>query len=321
MRTYATILPGLRSALRVGVCLLLSVPAYAVDTLTVTTPDPVTEAWRWTEFDRGNGLIGRVRDVYEDRDGAIWFATDRGVNRYSGHGWTSYSPPYRLAGVSAVYQTRDGQMWFGTLREGIHRFDPKLDEWTTYTRQEGLGSNQVSPSALMQARDGTLWAGHYKFTASGDTETTISRFDGQSWSTLSFPIGPPIPGYAISWRLRMVRSGLRRLRVSSPLMEWAGSDTRLKMAFHATALMKFWKLGTGTSGLPSDQQELPDSTARRGRSIGMAKIFQQAGRSGHFGRRPMARSGPAVTRIASIFSVTVNGQQTHSACFLRAPIV
>ena len=35
MRTCLTIL-----------CLLLTVPVYAVDTLQVTTPDPVTEAWR-----------------------------------------------------------------------------------------------------------------------------------------------------------------------------------------------------------------------------------------------------------------------------------
>ncbi len=183
MRTYATIL-----------CLLLTVPALAVDTLQVTTPDPVLEAWRWTEFDRSNGLIGRVRDVHEDRDGAIWFATDRGVNRYSGYGWTSYSPPYRLTGVSAVYQTRNGQMWFGTSREGVHRLDPEVNEWTTYTRQEGLGSNFVSRSALMQARDGTLWVGHRRSSSASDgTETAISRFDGQSWSTLSFPIGPPNP--------------------------------------------------------------------------------------------------------------------------------
>jgi ligand-binding sensor domain-containing protein len=106
MRTYATIL-----------CLLLTVPAYAVDTLKVTTPDPMTEAWRWTVFDRSNGLIGRVRDIYEDRDGAIWFASDHGVTRFDGHGWTSYSPPDVSTVLSAVYQTRDGQMWFGTMRE------------------------------------------------------------------------------------------------------------------------------------------------------------------------------------------------------------
>ena len=52
MRTYATIL-----------CLLLTVPAYAADTLQVTTPDPMTEAWRWTEFDRSSGIVSAVSNL------------------------------------------------------------------------------------------------------------------------------------------------------------------------------------------------------------------------------------------------------------------
>ncbi len=51
MRNYLTIL----RSICVGACLLWTVPAYAVDTLQVSTPDPVTEAWRWTEFNTTNG--------------------------------------------------------------------------------------------------------------------------------------------------------------------------------------------------------------------------------------------------------------------------
>ena len=116
MRTTLTILhrlrsalcvvaPGLRSmpALRsicvggcVGACLLWTVPAYAVDTLQVTTPDPILEDWRWTEFDGSSGLAGKVYDIYEDRDGNIWFATDEGVQRYDGLHWASYSLDYLI---------------------------------------------------------------------------------------------------------------------------------------------------------------------------------------------------------------------------------
>ena len=97
MRAYATIL-----------CLLLTVPVYAVDTLQVTTPDPVLEQWRWTSFDRASGLAGGVRDIYEDRDGSIWFATVRGVHRYDGYRWTTYTTKDGLAHdhVRTVIQTR-----------------------------------------------------------------------------------------------------------------------------------------------------------------------------------------------------------------------
>ena len=59
-------------------------PAVAVDTLQVTSPDPVLESWRWTTFDRSSGLAGGVYDIPEDREGNIWFATNRGAQRYDG---------------------------------------------------------------------------------------------------------------------------------------------------------------------------------------------------------------------------------------------
>ena len=43
--------------------LVLAGPASAVDTLQVTTPDPILEDWRWTTFDRSSGLVGNMRSV------------------------------------------------------------------------------------------------------------------------------------------------------------------------------------------------------------------------------------------------------------------
>ena len=182
MRTYATIL-----------CLLLTVQAYAVDTLQVTTPDPVTEAWRWTEFNRSNGIGSIVYNIYEDRDGNIWFATDEGVQRYDGRTWTTYTTEDGLSRnqTSAMVQTRDGAMWFGTA-DGISRFNPSATErqaaWTTYRTEDGLASNRASwASGLYQTRDGTLWAGFGSFSDTTDLRSGISRFDGQTWTTVDVP--------------------------------------------------------------------------------------------------------------------------------------
>ena len=68
---------------------MLTVPAYAVDTLQVTTPDPLLQDWRWTEFDRRSGLAGEINDIFEDRDGNIWFATRKGAQKYDGLRWTT----------------------------------------------------------------------------------------------------------------------------------------------------------------------------------------------------------------------------------------
>lgn len=90
----------------------------AVDTLQVSPSDPVLEKWRWKHFNQESGLIGRVLDITEDRDGNIWFATQgQGVQRYDGVQWTTYTTADGLARdhVQTVIQTRDGAMWFGTI--------------------------------------------------------------------------------------------------------------------------------------------------------------------------------------------------------------
>ena len=62
--------------------LVFAAPAAAVDTLQVRSPEPVLEPWRWTEFSQSSGLAGGVRDIFEDWDGSIWFATHEAVARY-----------------------------------------------------------------------------------------------------------------------------------------------------------------------------------------------------------------------------------------------
>ena len=105
-------------------CLLLSTPAHAVDKIQVTKPDPVTEAWRWTEFDRSSGIAGGIRDVYEDRDGNIWLATEKGAQRYDGRTWTTYTTEDGLANdvVRGIVQTRDGAMGFATGVGSVSRY-------------------------------------------------------------------------------------------------------------------------------------------------------------------------------------------------------
>ncbi len=169
-------------------------PASAVDTLHVASPDPLLEPWRWTTFDRSSGLAGRVRNIFEDRDGAIWFATDRGVQRYDGINWTTYTTEDSLAHnqVRAITQTRDGAMWFGTFGGGISRFDGQT--WTTYTSEDGLASNHIWWRGLLQTRDGAIWAGFQSPQDTTGTASGISRFDGQTWTTIDVPEGSPRPG-------------------------------------------------------------------------------------------------------------------------------
>ena len=168
-------------------------PAVAVDTLQVALPDPFLEPWRWTTFDRSSGLAGPVRDIFEDRDGNIWFATDNGVQRYDGIGWTTYTTRDGLAHnwVRTAIQTRDGAMWFGTDGGGISRFDGET--WTTYTTAEGLANDSILRRGLLQTREGVLWAGFFNPHDTTGVRDGISRFDGEAWTTVQVPVGPSRP--------------------------------------------------------------------------------------------------------------------------------
>jgi len=179
--------------------ILLPLPTFALDTLSVTSPDPILESWRWTAFDESNGLSGTIQDVFEDRDGHLWFATSEGAKRYDGYRWTVYKP-FGNQRMQSVMQARDGALWFGTFT-GIRRLDPSAhpeQAWTTYTTDNGLATNIMAWRCLLEARDGTIWAGCWNPSLTslvGDAglQGGISRFDGKTWTTIDVPVGPPRP--------------------------------------------------------------------------------------------------------------------------------
>lgn len=161
---------------------VLASPVLAIDTLSVTTPDPFLESWRWSSFELG----AHCRDVFEDRDGKIWFALDGAVKCYDGYVWTTYTAeeaPFPRD-VRTIGQSRDGVMWFGTTG-GVVRFDPSVDgrsAWRTYTTDEGLAGNWVGWARPLESRDGTMWVG--SAVSSEGEPGGISRFDGNRWRTV-----------------------------------------------------------------------------------------------------------------------------------------
>lgn len=170
--------------------LALGIPAAGLDTLVVTSPDPLLEPWRWREFSLPRG--GSFQSLHEDSQGRFWFATTRGAHRFDGSRWLSYGTEDGLAhdDVKVVVETRDGSLWFATESAGISRFDGT--DWTTYTTRDGLPSDHITDGggSLFEGPDGYLWAGFGTQSESGTGG--LCRFDGERWHGVELPwnLGP-----------------------------------------------------------------------------------------------------------------------------------
>ncbi len=102
-----------------------------------------------------------VYDAIEDRRGAIWAATARGIYRRNGRKWSTAVP--ESAGDAAYAVTLaeglDGSIWAGTLSRGLWHIGSNGRDLRLYTRADGLAENQIR--SLYQDADGTLWIGSF----------------------------------------------------------------------------------------------------------------------------------------------------------------
>jgi ligand-binding sensor domain-containing protein len=163
-----------------------------------------------------------VYGIAVDSQDRVWFGTEGGISRFDGSEWQAWShadglgaknaqalPPSKNTGlgtrrrhdlgilrggeatynpnyVFSVHIDADDVLWAGTWGGGVARFDG--EQWTNYTRTEGLAGDIVY--SIAQDQDGVLWFG---------TNSGISRYDGESWTTYGAQQGISDPNvYALA---------------------------------------------------------------------------------------------------------------------------
>ncbi len=112
---------------------------------------------RSNDFVRPPGLINAaIRVLHQDRRGALWIGTSKGLNVLRDGALESYTTTNGLPGinVTAICETRADPVWVGT--------DGGLSRWadgkfTQVTHREGLSHNDVN--AIYEDDDETLWVG------------------------------------------------------------------------------------------------------------------------------------------------------------------
>jgi len=81
--------------------------------------------------------------------------------------------------VHTIYGTRDGMLWIGTY-EGLNRFDPATQRFTSFTERDGLPNNVIY--GILEDEAGNLWMS----TNKGLSRLSTQQIDGSDSMTATF---------------------------------------------------------------------------------------------------------------------------------------
>lgn len=119
-----------------------------------------------------------TRNMLQDRNGIIWFATWQGIIRYDGKFFTNVTLKEGLGHfhIFSVLEDKAGNLWFGTINKGLYRYDGK--SFTYFTTQDGLAGNSVM--CMLEDKTGTIWFGTDGGLScyNGNRFTSFTRRDG-----------------------------------------------------------------------------------------------------------------------------------------------
>ncbi|MDR9418125.1 two-component regulator propeller domain-containing protein [Gracilimonas sp.] len=113
-------------------------------------------------YQPGNNVeINNIRAIYSDKDKNFWLGTYDGLIKFDPitKKQTVYNEDDGLAGVKIRYITQapDGAIWSGSLDGGVARFHD--GEFTNYTTEQGLSSNNIRSIYIDEKDPETIWIG------------------------------------------------------------------------------------------------------------------------------------------------------------------
>jgi PAS domain S-box-containing protein len=106
-------------------------------------------------YAQADGLSGNyIRDIFEDREGNIWVATDNGLDRFRDTAVTTISVSQGLSQATpwSVLAASDGSVWVGTL-DGLNRL--KDGQITIFRKPAGLPDDLIH--SLFEDDRGRIW--------------------------------------------------------------------------------------------------------------------------------------------------------------------
>jgi ligand-binding sensor domain-containing protein len=123
-----------------------------------------------------------TRNILQDKNGYIWFASWEGIIRYastvtersrSDQAFTNFTNKegLRRYHIFSIFQDRAGNLWFGTVGAGVYRANALGTSFTNLTTKDGLVEDRVG--CIFEDNAGNMWFG---------TEDGVSRYDGSTFT-------------------------------------------------------------------------------------------------------------------------------------------
>lgn len=155
------------------------------DSLSSTAEEPViTDDPMFVETSDTVSVYGPqsiTRNILQDKNGDIWFASWQGIMKYDGKVFTNMTLKERLRHfhVFSILEDHTGGLWFGMIGGGLYHYDGNF--FTYYTTANGLAGNNVT--CIMEDSSGQIWFGTNAGlsclnTSGGQTFRNYTRKDG-----------------------------------------------------------------------------------------------------------------------------------------------
>ncbi len=134
---------------------------------------------KWTHFTKEDGLASTwVLDILEDKHGNIWFATDKGLNKFDGVKFETFTDKDGLPSnaIKYLYIDKNEIIWFST-RNGYCRYDG--GKFISLINEK---SSEYIYKIIGIIND-EIWIGGY--TREERKGFIVIDFDGKSWDSLT----------------------------------------------------------------------------------------------------------------------------------------
>ncbi|NUQ22320.1 MAG: histidine kinase [Saprospiraceae bacterium] len=117
--------------------------------------------------DKGLYVTG-INDIFQDREGFLWLATNEGLGRFDGHSFKffrhvpgdSTSIGYNV--VFCISEDAEGNIWVGLARRGISRYDRKTGRFTNFNFTDKLKVKTTAVVKIFFDRAGEVCLGLFR---------------------------------------------------------------------------------------------------------------------------------------------------------------